>query len=111
MGNPLPTLLRFGHSADGSGRRNHPLQTVDRPVAAGTLHALAPGAMLLSPRTVGVVALLAAGAVGTGLHATAPSTPEAAEHSMKQFLAQDDEPPSYRATRRLEAKGGGMNGW
>lgn len=30
---------------------------------------------------------------------------------MRQFLAQDDATPSYRATRRLEAKGGGMMGW
>ena len=30
---------------------------------------------------------------------------------MKQFLAQDDPPPSYRATRRLEARTGSMNGW
>jgi hypothetical protein len=67
--------------------------------------------MLLSPRTFGVVALLAAGAVGTGLHATEPSAPEAAEHSMKQFLAQGEDSPSYRAKRRLEAKGGGMIGW
>ena len=67
--------------------------------------------MLLSPRTFGVLAVLVAGAVGSALHATAPSAPESAEHSMKQFLAQDDPPPSYRATRRLEAKAGGMNGW
>src|SRR5262245_57344141 len=67
--------------------------------------------MLLSPRTFGVVALLAAGAVGSRLHATVPSAPEAAEQSMKQFLAQDDPPPSYRATRRLEARTGSMNGW
>ena len=67
--------------------------------------------MLLSPRTFGVVAVLVAGAVGSALHATAPSAPESAEHSMRQFLAQDDATPSYRATRRLEAKGGGMTGW
>jgi hypothetical protein len=30
---------------------------------------------------------------------------------MKQFLAQDDPPPSYRATRRLEARTGSMHGW
>jgi hypothetical protein len=67
--------------------------------------------MLLSPRTVGVVAVLVAGAVGSALHATAPSAPESAEHSMRHFLAQDDPPPSYRATRRLEARTGSMDGW
>lgn len=30
---------------------------------------------------------------------------------MRQFLAQDDPPPSYRATRRLEARTGSMDGW
>ena len=67
--------------------------------------------MLLSPRTFGVVAVLVAGAVGSALHATAPTAPESAEHSMKQFLAQDDPPPAYRATRRLAAIAGGMSGW
>ena len=67
--------------------------------------------MLLSPRTIGVLAVLVAGTVGTALHATAPSTPESADHSMKQFLSQADPQPAYRATRRLEARTGNMHGW
>lgn len=50
-------------------------------------------------------------AVGPQLRATAPATAEAAEHSMKQFLAQGDSQRSYRATRRLEARHGTSTGW
>lgn len=49
--------------------------------------------------------------VGPQLRATAPATAEAAEQSMKQFLAQGDSPRSYRATRRLEARHGSSVGW
>ena len=40
-----------------------------------------------------------------------PSTTEAAEHSMKQFLAQGDGPRPYKARRRLEARHGDSTGW
>jgi hypothetical protein len=43
--------------------------------------------------------------------ATAPATAEAAEQSMKQFLAQGDTPRPYRAIRRLEARHGNSVGW
>jgi hypothetical protein len=41
--------------------------------------------------------------------ATAPH--DAADHSMRQFLAQSDVLPSYRATRRLDARTGSRRGW
>jgi hypothetical protein len=37
--------------------------------------------------------------------------PNAAEHSIEQFLAQDDTQRAYRATRRLEAENGSRKGW
>ena len=67
--------------------------------------------MLASARYHGFGALLLAMALAPELRATMPSTTEAAEHSMKQFLAQGDEQRQYRATRRLEAKNGGSIGW
>ena len=42
------------------------------------------------------------------LLATAPDT---ADHSIRQFLAQDDTQHPYRATRRLEAENGDRSGW
>jgi hypothetical protein len=42
------------------------------------------------------------------LRATAP---DAAEHCIHKFLAQDDAQPQYRATRRLEAENEGRTGW
>ncbi len=56
-------------------------------------------------------ALLLAIVVGPQLRATAPARTEAAELSMKQFLAQGDSPRPYRATRRLEARHGDSIGW
>jgi len=51
--------------------------------------------------------LLAIG-LAPGARAT---TPNAADHSIRQFLARDDAQHPYRATRRLEADNGGRSGW
>jgi hypothetical protein len=67
--------------------------------------------MLASARYPAFGALLMAMVIGPQLRATTPDTAEAAEHSMKQFLAQGDAQRPYRATRRLEAKNGGSIGW
>jgi hypothetical protein len=37
--------------------------------------------------------------------------PDAAEIHMRQFLAQEDAQPAYRAVRRLEAENGKRSGW
>jgi hypothetical protein len=66
--------------------------------------------MLASAR-YGFGVLLLAMVFGPQLRATAPATAEAAEQSMKQFLAQGDAPRPYRATRRLEARHGDSVGW
>jgi hypothetical protein len=55
-----------------------------------------------------VVALLLAVFVTSSARATVP---DAADHSMQQFLAQDDTQRPYRAFRRLEAENGGRKGW
>ena len=47
----------------------------------------------------------------TRLTATPSTTAEAAEQSMRQFLAQGDEPHPYRATRRIEARHKENVGW
>lgn len=39
------------------------------------------------------------------------NAPDAADESIRQFLAQDDTQPPYRATRRLEAVNGSRSGW
>jgi hypothetical protein len=39
------------------------------------------------------------------------TVPNAAEHSIEQFLAQDDTQRAYRAARRLEAENGSRKGW
>jgi hypothetical protein len=49
--------------------------------------------------------------LATGVRATAPAGAEAAEQSMRQFLAQGDGPRPYKATRRIEARHGGSIGW
>ena len=54
------------------------------------------------------VLLLVTVAVASSLHATVPDT---ADHSIQQFLAQDDTQPPYRAIRRLEAEHGNRTGW
>jgi hypothetical protein len=67
--------------------------------------------MLASPRYRGFGALLLMMVVAPHLRATMPATTEAAEHSMKQFIAKGDSQRPYRATRRLEAKNGNSVGW
>src|SRR6185503_2813048 len=39
------------------------------------------------------------------------TVPNAAEHSIEQFLAQDDTQRAYRAALRLEAENGSRKGW
>ena len=39
------------------------------------------------------------------------TVPDAAEHSIEQFLAQDDTVRPYRAARRLEAENGSRKAW
>ena len=39
------------------------------------------------------------------------TVPDPADHSIKQFLAQDDTQRPYRAVRRLEAESGSRKGW
>jgi len=46
--------------------------------------------------------------VGAGVRATVP---DAADNSIRQFLAQDDIQHPYRAVRRLEARAGDREGW
>jgi hypothetical protein len=57
---------------------------------------------------VSVAALLLAIAAAPAARATSP---DAADHSFRQFLAKDDGELPYRATRRLEAQNGGRFGW
>ena len=55
---------------------------------------------------------LAVIAVATAFASTARATvPNAADESIKRFLAQDDTQPSYRALRHLEAENGSRKGW
>ncbi len=54
------------------------------------------------------VLMFAIAGLGTQLGATIP---DPADHSMRQFLAQDDTQRPYRATRRLEAENGKRTGW
>jgi hypothetical protein len=54
-----------------------------------------------------LVALLV---IGTAAYARG-RVPDAADHSIHQFLAKDDTQPPYRATRRLEAENDGRSGW
>ena len=39
------------------------------------------------------------------------TVPDVADHSIRQFLAQDDTQHTYRAARRLEAENGSRRGW
>jgi hypothetical protein len=66
---------------------------------------------MVAGRALCFVALMPMLLVGANLRATAPHATEAAEQSMKQFLAQGDAPHPYRATRRLEARHGNSVGW
>jgi hypothetical protein len=56
----------------------------------------------------GTLIVLTAIALAPGVRATVPN---AADHSIRRFLEQDDTQHSYRATRRLEAENGGRSGW
>lgn len=56
---------------------------------------------------VPIVALMAAG-LATRIDATGS---DRADHSIRQFLAQDDTQRPYRATRRIEAENGTRSGW
>jgi hypothetical protein len=47
-------------------------------------------------------------ALPMGVRATSPNP---ADHSIRQFLAQDDSQPAYRAIRRIEAENGDRSGW
>jgi hypothetical protein len=63
----------------------------------------------LGPRhRLGLVALLLALAIPPSVKATVP---DAADNSIRQFLAKDDTLRPYRATRRLEAENGRRRGW
>jgi len=54
------------------------------------------------------VLLFTIAGLGAQLGATIP---DPADHSMRQFLAQDDTQRPYRAKRRLEAENGKRTGW
>lgn len=64
--------------------------------------------MFLRRRPRLLVALTLAMGFQLSAWATAPSV---ADNSFRQFLAKDDTPHSYRATRRLEAANGGRAAW
>jgi len=64
--------------------------------------------MLLRCRPTCLVALLLGLLCVSHVRATVPN---AAEHSIEQFLAQDDTQRAYRAARRLEAENGSRKGW
>jgi hypothetical protein len=66
---------------------------------------------MLAKMLTGFVAFVAVAAVAPRMQATAPSAPEAAEQSMKQFLAQGETQRPYRAMRRIEARNGDRHGW
>jgi hypothetical protein len=57
---------------------------------------------------VAVFLLALTAAVAPNLQATVP---DPADHSIRQFLARDDTPRPYRATRRIEAESGRRAGW
>src|SRR5688572_25356283 len=58
-------------------------------------------------RLVRALPLLVVVGLVPGLQATVAD----ADRCVRQFLAQDDTQPSYRAVRRLEARNGKRNGW
>ena len=63
--------------------------------------------MLIDPRLSGAALLLTGLSLAGTLHATSP---DAADHSIRRFLEQDDTQHPYRAMRRLEATNGGRSG-
>jgi hypothetical protein len=64
--------------------------------------------MQCRPRPRTSFAFVLALVIAPTLLATAPET---ADHSMRQFLEQDDTQHPYRAVRRLEAESGSRRGW
>src|SRR5688500_15163778 len=57
-------------------------------------------------------AVLAASLLAMAVVAGAqPTTPDAADDSIRQFLAQDDAQPRYRGARRLMAENRNRQGW
>jgi hypothetical protein len=64
--------------------------------------------MILGSRKPRVVILLLAIAFAPSARATVP---DAADQTIRQFLAQEDAQPTYRAVRRLEAENGSRKGW
>lgn len=61
-----------------------------------------------SPRPTCFAIVLLTAVVPPTLLATIP---DPADHSMRQFLQQEDTQHAYRAIRRLEAENGGRRGW
>ena len=59
-------------------------------------------------RRAAVLIVLLAFGIAPHVRAT---DPDAADRSIRRFLAADDAQPAYRATRRLEAENGGRSGW
>ena len=64
--------------------------------------------MDIAYRPLSALFLFSAIAFAPLLQATEPN---AADNSIRQFLAQDDTQPAYRATRRLEVVNGNRSGW
>jgi hypothetical protein len=62
----------------------------------------------INPRHQRLIVVLLTSVVVPALRATAPNP---ADHSIRQFLEQDETQPSYRALRRLEAESGSRSGW
>ena len=64
--------------------------------------------MVLTSRPTRLAAIVLALGCVSSARATVP---DAADQSIKQFLAQDDTQRPYRAVRRLEAENGSRKGW
>jgi hypothetical protein len=64
--------------------------------------------MVLGPRQRHVVVLVMAIVFASSARATVP---DPADQTIRQFLAQDDAQPAYRAVRRLQAENGTHRGW
>lgn len=64
--------------------------------------------MILGSRKPRVIIPLLAIAFASSARATVP---DAADQTIRQFLAQEDSQPAYRAVRRLEAENGSRTGW
>ena len=74
----------------------------------GTIGAVSIERMVLASSHTRVSAMLLAMVFASSARATVP---DAADHSIQQFLAQDDTQRPYRAFRRLEAENGSRKGW